>query len=115
MKVLFVCTANIARSPMAAAVFHELWSQEGHEARSAGLAPSAIRRLTTRDLAWADVVAVMELQHLIAIRQRWPRHAAKVRVLDVPDDYGPGEPELRDVLMQKIRRLLSDSSDAREA
>lgn len=92
---------------MAAAIVGEL-AVEGnrHVARSAGTAQAASRRLTTRDLAWADVVAVMEPEHLALIRRLWPDYATKVRVLDVPDDYEPGEPELRKVLLPKIRALL---------
>lgn len=77
-----------------------------HLARSAGTAPGAPRRLTTRDLAWADVIAVMEPEQLAVIRRHWPDYAPKARVLDVPDDYDPGEPELRKVLLPKIRALL---------
>ena len=108
MRVLFVCTANVARSPMAEAVFRELTAHREHEARSAGVSQSATRPLTTRDMAWADLVAVMEDAHLAVIRRRWPRHLRKVRVLDVPDDYEPAEPELRELLEERIRTLLAD-------
>lgn len=116
MKVLFVCTGNVARSPMAVGIFAELAGRRSrHEARTAGADAGAARRLTTRELAWADVVAVMESAHLELIRHQWPEHARKERVPDVPDDYDPGELALREVLMPKIRTLLKELEAHREA
>ena len=74
----------------------------------------ALRRLTTRDLACADVVAVMERHHLVEIRRHWPDHVRKVRVLGVLDDYDPGEPELRDLLTVKVKALLAELSRSTE-
>ena len=109
MNVLFVCTANVARSRMAAAIFQELAGPGSpHAARSAGTASDAARRLTTRDVAWADVVAVMEPGHLAQIRRWWPRHAGKARVLQVPDDYDPDEHALREALLPKVQALLDE-------
>jgi predicted protein tyrosine phosphatase len=109
MNVLFVCTHHVARSPMAAALFSELAGASGrHLVQSVGLATSASRRLTTRELAWADVVVVMEPAHLALIARRWPQQVAKVRILDVPDDYDPDEPDLRVLLIPKLRHLLAE-------
>jgi lipopolysaccharide/colanic/teichoic acid biosynthesis glycosyltransferase/predicted protein tyrosine phosphatase len=108
VNVLFVCTENRVRSPLAEALFRELQGAAGaHQARSAGTGPRAPRRLTTRDLAWADLVAVMETEHLAVIRQDWPRHAGKVVVLGVSDAFAPGERGLRAVLEPKVRELLA--------
>ncbi len=109
MNVLFVCTENIARSPMSEALFRELLGHDTrHRARAVGTASHALRRLTTRDLAWADVVAAMEETHRRVIRTRWPDHAHKVVVLDVPDHFGPGDPELRETVAPKIRALVGE-------
>ena len=113
MKVLFVCTENVARSRAAETLFRELQGGVGrHEVRSVGTASHAARRITTRDLAWADVIAVMEARHLDAIRRHWPHHADKVVVLDVFDLFLPEEVELREALEAKIRKLL-DRCDRR--
>lgn len=94
---------------MAAEIFLELAGRDvAYAARSVGTASWAMRRLTTRDLAWADVVAVMEARHLSEIRSLWPDHVRKVRVLEVPDDYDPGEPELRGLLTEKLKALLTE-------
>jgi predicted protein tyrosine phosphatase len=107
MKVLFVCTRNVARSPMAESLLAEMLRQQGHhEARSVGMASDASRRLTTRELVWADVVAVMEEAHRATIEASWPHHGHKVVVLGVADEYDPDEPELRAVLAPKIREVI---------
>src|SRR2546426_4922843 len=113
MNVLFVCTENVARSRAAETLFRELQGGSGlHEVRSVGTASHAARRITTRDLAWADVVAVMEARHRDAIRRHWPHHAEKVMVLEVVDFFLPDEAELRKALEAKIRKLL-DRCDRR--
>jgi len=109
MNVLFVCTENLARSPTAEAIFRELvGGDDRHTARSAGTASCAPRRVTTRELAWADVVAVMEPRHLTLIREHWPDYSGKAVVLGVPDDYNPSEPELRAALTPKIQLLVEE-------
>lgn len=111
MKLLFVCSGNVSRSRTAEEVFRVLtWGvpgRAGHEARSAGTDPEpGGRPLTIGDLAWADIVCVMEPVHEAHIRTCWPEQAGKVRVLGIPDDYDPGDPELQDLLTRHIVALL---------
>lgn len=109
MNILFVCTENIARSPMAAELFRERLGYDArHQARTAGIAAHAPQPVTTRNLAWADIVVAMEDKHRDAIQALWPDHGYKVVVFGVADDYHPGDPALRAALAPKIRVLLEE-------
>jgi predicted protein tyrosine phosphatase len=80
-----------------------------HEARSAGVDPDfGGRPLTAQDVAWADVICVMETEHEAYIRKHWPAQAGKVRVLGIPDVYEPDDEELRDRLTEVVRGLLAE-------
>ena len=106
-RILFVCTGNTCRSPMAAAAFLHLCAAAGVEAvaESAGLAAAAgepmtpqaavaLRRrgvrtdgkhrsqpLTPELVAAADLVVVMTSGHLRTARERYPAAADKIRLL----------------------------------
>jgi predicted protein tyrosine phosphatase len=116
VNVLFVCTENLARSPTAAALFCELQGQVGrHNARAVGTAGHAPRRLTTRELAWAELVAVMEPRHLGFIVANWPQHAKKVVVLQIEEHLASSERELRRMLEPKIRALIERCDESATA
>lgn len=112
MNVLFVCTENLVRSPMAVSLFRELRGPESpHNAYSVGILGRAPRRLTTRDIVWADLVAVMETRHRQVIQTHWPDHVGKVIVLEVSDHFMSGDVSLREVLEPKVRALLDSCND----
>lgn len=74
------------------------------EVRSAGVRTNALRRVSERDLIWADVVFVMEREHKLWITTRFEGlDLPLIDVLDVPDEYEVMDPEL-----QKILRALLD-------
>jgi protein-tyrosine-phosphatase len=115
VRVLFVCRGNICRSRVGEQIFQVLsWSvgaRGEHEARSAGVDPDpGGRQITGRDVAWADVICVMEPEHAAYIRKHWPRHAGKLRVLGILDIYDPDDEELRDRLTEVVRELLAEGS-----
>jgi protein-tyrosine-phosphatase len=106
--VLFVCTANICRSPMAAAILRRriadmgladqvnvesagVWARDGQPAaedavtvlagRGISLAEHRSRTLTEKMLEGADVVLAMEEAHRRSIFYLAPKHLRKVLLL----------------------------------
>ncbi|HEX5044052.1 MAG TPA: hypothetical protein VFV75_14180 [Candidatus Polarisedimenticolaceae bacterium] len=125
MKVLFVCTANICRSPMVAAWFAKRAAAAGltHvSVDSAGLlgiegrpaAPEVVsllrplgcdlvshrsRGVRPSDLASSDLVVAMELRHLEELHARHPHLGTRALLLRA-FEHGPepslGAPDLDD-------------------
>jgi protein-tyrosine phosphatase len=110
-SILFVCSGNTCRSPLAAA----LARREGVDAESAGvdavegqeapanaisaaaamgldLSTHHARSVDEAMMAGADVVYTMTAEQAEILRTRWPDHAAKVHRLDpsvdIVDPYG---------------------------
>ncbi|MEW5985850.1 MAG: low molecular weight protein arginine phosphatase [Chloroflexota bacterium] len=105
--VIFVCTANICRSPVAEAVLRQrfqergleswtvgsagTWAEEGRPASTYSVQVAAARgldisdhraRLVTREmLAQADLVLCMTEGHAEALRAEFPTQAAKIYLL----------------------------------
>ncbi len=105
-RILFVCTANLDRSPTA----QDLYSEDArYQVRSAGVAPFAAVPLTRDLLLWADRVFVMnerEDQHRTLIRIRFPDVERPVTDLDVRDLWNRGDPELVALLLRRLRPHL---------
>jgi predicted protein tyrosine phosphatase len=106
--VLFVCTANIQRSPTAESLFQNwggLW-----EAKSAGINPEPGGALLTQELVdWADLVLVMEAAHAYYVKSHFRCDLNKLRVLGVRDRYYRDDPELIQELKKKVAPILDDS------
>lgn len=104
-NILFICTQNRLRSPTAEQVFAD-WP--GVETASAGLGNDAEVPVSPELLAWADTVFVMEKVHRTRLSAKFKRHLNGKRVicLDIPDDYEYMDPDLVDLLKQKVPRFL---------
>jgi ribose 5-phosphate isomerase B len=120
VRILFVCSGNTCRSPMAAA----LARARGADALSAGLgarvggraAPEAIRLFPeleghrTRPVdagaaAAADLIVAMTPALAAALRARFPEAAGRVVAWDVPDPAGAG-PEAYEDAARRLDLLV---------
>ena len=114
-RILFICTANIDRSPTA----EELYDGDTRfEVRSAGVAPFARVPLTREILLWADRVFVMnerEDQHRTLIRIRFPDVDRPIVDLDVRDLWNRGDPELVALLLRRLKPHLGTPRPGRSA
>ena len=115
MKILFVCTANVNRSPACAREFERLFPE--HEVRSAGTLYGYPYQLDEDVLGWAERVYVMDLSHEQFIFERWPEHLSKVKVIGISDQYDVDSEELADLIAYWLRRhyLAEDWAKQRSA
>lgn len=104
-NVLFICSKNQWRSPTAEAVWrkHPLVS-----ARSAGTSASARRRVSAEDVAWAEVIIVMEQKHKTRLLADFADEVGEkpIHVLDIPDEYQYMDPDLVEELERSVAAVL---------
>ncbi|MET0936726.1 MAG: phosphotyrosine protein phosphatase, partial [Luteibacter sp.] len=77
-RILFICGKNRLRSPTAEQVF-ATWP--GVETDSAGINHDADVPVSAEQLAWADLVFVMERTHQTKLRQRFRGDLRAARVI----------------------------------
>ncbi|MGH8781711.1 low molecular weight protein tyrosine phosphatase family protein [Paraburkholderia sp.] len=104
-RALFICSRNRLRSPTAEEVFA---SWPGIETDSAGLAPDAVTIVSADQVAWAEIIFVMERAHKVKLSKKFGTHLKDKRIvcLDIPDRYAFMQPELIALLEQKAGRFL---------
>jgi predicted protein tyrosine phosphatase len=106
MKLLFICSANVMRSPTAEAVFSRY---EGIEASSAGTNVDAETPVSADLIEWADVVVVMEQHHARFLHERFGYllRRKRVAILGIPDRYEYMDAELVELLKEKVDLQLA--------
>lgn len=104
-KVLFVCTQNRLRSPTAENVFS---NYRGINVKSAGLDPHAKIHLSSNLIEWSDIIFVMEKTHLEKIKNKYSGKlkGKKIICLNIPDEYDFMQPQLIDILKEKVPKHL---------
>ena len=88
-RFLFVCAANINRSPTAADVFRTMAAENGPdiEVNSAGISPFSTNPMTKAMADEADLILVMEDYMARELETRYGQNPAKIVCLDIPDIY----------------------------
>ncbi|KVC73720.1 low molecular weight protein tyrosine phosphatase family protein [Burkholderia ubonensis] len=104
-RALFVCSRNRLRSPTAEAWFAG-WP--GIETDSAGVAPDAESIVSREQIAWADIIFVMERAHKARLSKQFGADLRnkKIVCLDIPDKYAFMQPELIALLERRAGKLL---------
>lgn len=111
MNILFVCSRNRWRSPTAEAIYKT--SQE-HIAKSAGTEPSARINLTTKLIAWADIIFAMEKRHKQRMVENFPSEieGKKIIVLNIPDQYKYMDEELVESIKASVSPYLKNVQES---
>lgn len=104
-KFLFICTGNIDRSPTAEGIFKGVG---GIQAKSAGTSPNAPNRLSEEMIRWSDKIFAMEEEHRTAILRLVPSAAEKTIVLGIPDVYKRDQPELKKLIIEKMKPFIPE-------
>jgi len=109
--LLFICTANVCRSPTAASLFH---NSQSYEAKSAGthLVPGYENAILVDKnmIDWADEIFVMsekEDHHLSYLKSHFSLHNKKMHILDIPNVYDTSITQEKTELIHILRHKLS--------
>ena len=108
LHYLFVCYANMDRSPTAEAVCTRIARENNLDivASSAGIANGANRPVTKEIADLADKIFVMEPGMVTEMIEEYGQNPAKVVCLNVPDIYIRHDAELVTTLEQNLYEYL---------
>ena len=83
------------------------------EVRSAGVSEKSRHRVTAKDLAWADVVLVMERRHKARIMEAFAEleQLPRIESLEIPDDYEFMDEELVGLIRNGTEDFLARVMD----
>lgn len=110
INILFICSKNQWRSPTAEKIYT---GQPLISVRSAGTASSARRKVSAKDIDWADLVMVMEYKHSTRLRSDFPEQMKnkECHVLGIPDEYRFMDPELVSEIQSSADSIIRIATD----
>ena len=108
-KLLFICSQNRMRSLTAEKLYDGF---PGYEVKSAGTELSARIPLTQEHVQWADMIFVMEPEHLERVQFEYSGLLAGKRIicLNIPDIYSYMEPDL----IEELKAALGEHVEVPE-
>jgi len=104
-NILFICSRNQWRSPTAEKVYAKDPRVQVH---SAGTSPKARHTVNAKDIAWAELLFVMEYKHKDRLKAEFSKilQYKKIIVLDIPDEYGYMDEELVGLIEASVEGYL---------
>jgi protein-tyrosine phosphatase len=108
VNLLFVCSRNKWRSATAEIIYK---SSADHRVRSGGTEPSAVVKVSAKDILWADLIFAMEKKHKQRLVEKFPEEtqSKKIVVLDIEDNYEFMDEELIENIKASVEPYLSKS------
>lgn len=104
VNLLFVCSKNQWRSPTAENIYR---CDPRVNVRSAGTSSSAKKRISEKNICWADLILVMENKHKqIIVKHYRNLTLPPIFVLDIPDDYQYMAPGLITMVKYSTESIL---------
>ena len=109
LNILFVCSKNKWRSPTAETIYR---NDRRLNVRSAGTSASARKKVTEKDINWADLILVMESKHKKIINKEYnDLELPQIIVLDIPDNYKYMDRELISIIEGSVEDILQQKLD----
>ena len=105
---LFVCWANMQRSPTAEKVARGLLQANGvkTKTKSAGLSPLSEQPINKILVNEADLIFVMEEYMKTFITKQYGIEQGRIINLDIPDIYERNNPRLIQILTEKLKHFV---------
>ena len=102
--IQFVCGRNRWRSPTAERIYR---NDARIAVRSAGVSDKSPHRISSADIAWADLILVMEDQYAGWIRENYRSLALPtIQSLDIPDEYEFMDEELVGLIQDGVEKRI---------
>lgn len=105
LHILFVCGESKRRSATAEKIFA---TDRRLTARAVGLGQTVNRRIKAEDLAWADLVLVMERKYIARLRDEFRKLESlpPIESLGISDEYIFMHPRLVEQLQDAVNDVL---------